>query len=202
MQSMQELPHCKCCAIDLPMPSHDLICGACLKTPPFFDCVIAGYAYNDVLAYLISQLKFHRRLSSSRILGYCLAPLLKQYYRNEVWPEVMIPVPLHWRRLWRRGFNQSYEIARYLGKQIQTPIYHRGIKKIKATPQQSSLSAQRRHHNLNNAFQVGANIGFDHVAILDDVVTTGATCNALAKQLKRAGVKRVDVWTVARTLYK
>ena len=113
-------------------------------------------------------------------------------------PEVIIPVPLHSSRYRERGFNQSLEIARILSRRLVIPLDYRSCSRIHATQAQTQLDAKERARNLKKAFAITKPLPYTHVAILDDVVTTGATVNELAKMLRQAGVKRIDVWACAR----
>ena len=113
-------------------------------------------------------------------------------------PELLLPVPLHPKRLRERGFNQALEIARPLGRRFQIPVEARACRRIRATRPQSELALAERRGNLRGAFAVRGALTARHLAIVDDVVTTGATVSALARVLLRQGVQRVDVWAVAR----
>lgn len=114
-------------------------------------------------------------------------------------PECIIPVPLHQQRLRERGFNQALELSRIISKQLNIPLNYSLCHRDKATPFQSGLSAKQRKQNLKNAFKVAKNHSYQHVAIFDDVVTTGTTVNELARQLKQSGVRTIEVWAIART---
>ncbi len=113
-------------------------------------------------------------------------------------PELIIPVPLHHARYRSRGFNQAIEISRPLSATLKIPMDNHAVKRIINTSSQSELHAKERHKNIRGAFQVKKAINAKHIAIIDDVITTGSTVTELAKVLKRAGVKRVDVWSFAR----
>ncbi|WP_428357804.1 ComF family protein [Methyloprofundus sp.] len=111
---------------------------------------------------------------------------------------MIIPVPLHPKRYRQRGFNQTLEIGKIISQQLFIPIDNRCCLHIKNTPHQISLSGKQRQKNIKNAFQLQSTPEAQHIAILDDVLTTGATANELAKELKITGVSRVDVWVCAR----
>ena len=117
-------------------------------------------------------------------------------------PECVIPIPLHTQRLRERGFNQSLEIAQLITKTLNIPLDYSLCKRNKATPFQSGLTAKQRKLNLKNAFSITKPHQYKHVAIFDDVVTTGTTVNELAKQLKKSGVEIVEVWAITRTANK
>jgi ComF family protein len=115
-------------------------------------------------------------------------------------PDVIVPVPLHKSRYRQRGFNQALEIARTVSKDMQVPLDVYSCQRQHDTPQQSQLPAKQRRKNLKNAFAVVRPLNAAHVAILDDVMTTGSTVHELAKVLKKAGVAKVDVWVCARAV--
>lgn len=131
-----------------------------------------------------------------------LVELLMEYYTDDNWPEVMLPVPLHSKRLRERGYDQTLLLARALKKQlhvINMKTDHHLIKRtINSVPQQS-LDSTARRKNIRNAFTLRRKPDWKHVALIDDVVTTGATVNEITKLLKQNGVKRVDIWSIART---
>lgn len=172
------------------------ICGACLKEPPPFKKVLAPFHYGPPVDYMIQQLKFHRKLYYARILAQLMLPYLKNRLQSP--PECLIPVPLHWRRLWQRSFNQSLEIARHLGRELNIPVDYKSLKRIKHTPQQVQLSAVQRRKNLKDAFKLSRAIAYEHIALVDDVMTTKQTAWELATLLKKNGVRQVDVWVLAR----
>ena len=124
--------------------------------------------------------------------------LAELYPHDEPKPEAILPVPLHWRKQWLRGYNQAQELARPISKQLSIPCNNRLLRRIRATKVQAGLSKLSRHSNLKNAFAVGEH-NYRHVAILDDVVTTGSTVTTLVKLLKKSGCERVDVWAICRT---
>ncbi len=185
--------------------AEDAICNGCFadlpwseapaSVPPkplFMSIAMLDYAFPVDVA--IKALKFQRRLwygpAFAEILGRA-APLLPQDIDG------VLPVPLHWFRQWRRGFNQSYEIARPLAKRLDLPIV-KGVVRQRATPFQSGLDASQRAGNLRNAFVVRRALDSKHILVVDDVLTTGATATALARCLRRHGVPRVSVLVVAR----
>jgi ComF family protein len=114
-------------------------------------------------------------------------------------PDLVIPVPLHPARLGERGFNQSLEIARLVTKRLELETDWRSVKRIRPTPPQTGLSEKERRRNLRAAFSISGDLRGRHVALLDDVITTGATLSELSRLLMRQGVERVDLWALART---
>lgn len=174
-----------------------VLCGQCLSKSPQYDRVIAPLLYENPVDWMVQQLKFHARLPYVRVLSHLLYEHLNDTLTD--WPELLVPVPLHKRRLAERGFNQALELARPLSKALNLPVAENVCSRQKDTPQQSVLPANKRAANLRNAFLMNKPLAAKRVAIIDDVVTTGATVNALAKLLKQNGAERVQVWAVART---
>jgi ComF family protein len=150
-------------------------------------------------AYLVQQLKFGQKLNFAKLMGDLLAETLQKAYQQEPWPQVMIAVPLHRKRLFERGFNQSLELAKVLQRQLTIPCDYRSALRLRHTPAQSLLPAAARRRNLHKAFSVQLTRPYQHVVIVDDVITTLSTAQELAKSLLAAGVKRVDVWSCIRT---
>ncbi len=190
---------CRQCALPL-MDKEALRCGACLSQPPAFDICIAACAYTPPLTTWLHAAKYQGDLPMLRVLAYLLRRALSAH--NTPRPDLVVPMPLHWRRRWRRGFNQAEEITRGLRRhpqfaalEIQTAVARR----IRATASQRELSAAERHRNLRGAFRIQRQLEGQSVAIVDDVLTTGASAQALAAALKAAGAGRVSIWACART---
>lgn len=176
-------------------------CARCLKRPPPFHRVRIPYLYTYPVSTLIHALKFGSRLHAAVVLGMLLAEYVESSGTRP--PQCIVPVPLHPKRQRQRGFNQSLEIARPLSARLSAPVSPGFVRRTKPTAAQSSLqSAASRRHNLRGAFSVeaGAMGWARHVAIVDDVVTTGATAVALALALRNAGVTRIELWSVARAV--
>lgn len=189
-------PACPRCGLNLPDTGPPaLLCGRCQKKPPVFTEAVIPFRYDEPIRHLLHGLKFHERVASARPLGLLLWEYVSQ--RSER-PQYLIPVPLHPARYRARGYNQATEIARVVASRLGIPLDLRTCVRDRATRPQAELPAQKRRGNLKGAFRVLRTPQADHVAILDDIVTTGTTVNELAKCLCDAGVKRVDVWAVAR----
>ncbi len=171
------------------------LCGHCVSQTPAFEETHAPFIHQGIIRHLIARLKFNRQYQNARLLGTLLANHLEK--TAEI-PEIIIPVPLHKQRYRQRGFNQSVEIAKTLSKQLNIPLDTKSCIRHRNTPHQIDLPAKQRHKNIKNAFKNTKPIKASHVAIFDDVMTTGSTVNELAKLLKKAGVNRVDVWVCAR----
>ena len=139
-----------------------------------------------------------KELNYARFLGELFVPLLKSKYENKPLPECIIPMPLHQTRLQERGFNQATEIAKPIAKALNVPINHKIVYRQKETLRQSQLSKKKRRRNMQSAFLVNQTMTQKHVAVLDDVITTGETILSLCKALKNAGIKTIDVWCLAK----
>jgi ComF family protein len=189
---------CKICGLSLPEALEEKICGSCLNHPPGFNLTIAPFIYQPPISQLIQQLKFQGHLHVARLLGELL---LQRIHRQPSWdrPEAIVPVPLHKQRLKERGFNQAMELARPIARQLDIPIVQ-ACQRVRHTQTQMGLSAKERHRNIRGAFSVNIPRPLNHVAILDDVYTTGQTLTEMTKTLKRAGIKQVQVWVCARVL--
>jgi len=169
-------------------------CGRCLQHPPHFKRTVAAYAYAFPLDKLVLTLKYGEKFHLANMLGDRLAR------RVSVRPDCLVAMPLHRQRLRERGFNQSLQLARRIGRQLELPLLPFACERIRNTPSQSTLPWKERGKNMRKAFSCSADVAGKHVAIVDDVMTTGATLNALALALLNAGATEVSAWVVARTL--
>jgi len=192
-QLLKNNPCCYQCGETLEQVSK--LCGRCLQESPFFERTHAPFLYSGAMAYLISTLKFNQKYKNARLLGGLLAEYLQQHAEM---PECIIPIPLHKNRYRQRGFNQSSEIAKRVSQHLDLSLMTDRCIRHRNTPHQIGLKNKQRRENISNAFSIVKPIDYQHVAILDDVMTTGATANEMAKLLKTVGVKRVDVWVCAR----
>ncbi len=183
--------HCSRCAHPLPAPG---LCGRCISEPPQYDAVVAACRYAFPLDGLIQAYKYNGRL----IAGPALASLLADRVRQR--PDLIVPVPLTAQRLRERGFNQSLELARSLGQQMGVPVNAQLCVKTRDTAPQTRLPWKQRRKNIRGAFVVEGGVAGCHVAVVDDVLTTGATLSELARNLKRAGAATVTGWVIARTV--
>ena len=190
--------YCQSCA--LPLTHHALYCGDCLKQTPDFDKAYAPYIYAAPLSQLILKFKNHHDMATGLALCSYWQYRLKQYYRNQhlSLPDYLAPVPTHWRRQWQRGFSHTQFLAEQLHQYLSIPIFNETTIPL-YTHSQKSLTRQQRLKLLSSAFVVNATLIGKTVAIIDDVMTTGATANAFAKALKKAGASDVIVWVLART---
>lgn len=192
------MPACPHCA--LPVAAAGAACGDCLATArrdtgDFFTL----YRYTFPISRLIHDLKFHARIEIAGFLGCRMAQAAAEYGLSM--PQCLVPVPLHNSRVAERGYNQSLEIARAVGFTLDIPVRYDFCCRIINTPPQSTVTAAARGRNLKGAFAITDYCAPlpEHIAVVDDVVTTRATANELTRVLCGAGVARVDVWAAART---
>lgn len=192
---------CSQCALPIAKAEQNqaMICGRCLQQQPPFVTTEALFYYQPPIDQFIAQLKFQNQLLYARLLGELLAQRLQKKYCRQLLPDCIVPVPLHPVRLRERGFNQALELTRVVAKKLALPVEWRACRRSKFTAAQSGLPAEQRYQNIKNAFQITGNLTYKHVAVIDDVVTTGHTVTEFSKTLKKAGVERIDVWCVART---
>ncbi len=189
---------CARCALPLANASDETpaFCGNCLRSSPRFDQCLAAWEYAYPVDQLISRFKYQ----GQRLAGELLARLSLERFVSASPPDLLLAVPMHWRRYWRRGFNQADIIALHWSKALDIPMLA-GVHRQSYQPPQRGLSATQRQRNLSAAFRATENVDLrhKHVVIVDDVVTTGATANSLAAILRMAGAERVSVWCLART---
>jgi ComF family protein len=184
---------CLRCGLPTPLPA--AACGHCLRRPPPLTETRAVFCYAAPLDRLLPRLKFHDDLAAGRLCADLMAEALTDLPQ----PEALIPLPLHPRRLRARGFDQTLELARPLARALGLPLRDEALMRVRDTAPQSRLDAAARRRNLKGAFVVRRRIALPaHIALVDDVMTTGATLHAAADALLRAGVERVDAWVCAR----
>ena len=183
---------CPVCASQTPNAS---ICGRCIRRPPCYDGVISALDYVTPVDFLVAELKYSRILAAARALASALASRLE----NEARPDIIVPMPIADSRLRERGFNQAIEIARHACAPFGVRLSHGIAQRVCAGISQTALPWSDRTRNVRNAFRCQADLKGKTVAVVDDVITTGATLNELATALKRAGAARVVGWIVART---
>lgn len=186
---------CPRCAAPLPADVDTALCGDCIKSPPSWDEARSPLAYGFPADKLVQGFKFQGELSIGRLLGELLADYLAAGGDR---PDCIVPVPLHPERLKERGFNQAVELARPVKRRMRRPMRLDLCERVRATEVQSKLDAKERRRNLRDAFAVRAPVQGLHIALLDDVITTGATMESLAAALKDAGAARISVWSICR----
>ena len=192
-------PHCEVCAKPL---SHDgLICGACLSLAPRFYKTIAPWHYRLPIDSLITRFKHQGQWQYGKFLALLLARHLEHLYGQSLAkPDCLIAVPLTTKRLRQRGFNQAQMLCDWLGQHLAIKVLGDVVVRSKETLSQQQLTAKARKANLSRAFSLKHNLVKNaHVAVVDDVLTTGATAQAMAKVLYQAGAKRIDIYCLART---
>jgi ComF family protein len=189
--------HICCPRCALPLKVAAPLCGECLQREPPFAAAHVPFVYASPLDQLLMRLKFGRSLAAGRVLSELWLDVLRR--QAPLLPAVLVPVPLHAQRLRERGYNQALELTRPLARGLGIPLCGDLLERSRATPPQSDLDAIERRRNLRDAFRIVDNAALPaHVAIVDDVMTTGATLRECATTLRRAGVQRVDVWALAR----
>nr|VFK08278.1 MAG: comF family protein [Candidatus Kentron sp. LPFa]VFK24122.1 MAG: comF family protein [Candidatus Kentron sp. LPFa] len=199
MACRRELPWisaaCSICGVVLPESG---ICPACLRREQPFRRAYAAFRYAPPISYLVVLMKFRGNLAAARVLGTLLAEHLIAV--NAPRPDAVIPVPLHAGRLRERGFNQAIELSREIAKRWKIPVRRDLVIRQRATPPQTNLpNRAARQRNVRKAFTLNGSISnVKHVAILDDVMTSGATVAEVARLIAVGGVSRVDVWCCCR----
>ena len=198
---MRDLPWlpgaCPVCAL----PSGGSVCGHCLSDPPAFDATIAAFSYAFPIDRLIHSLKYQGRLA---LAEWCADAILarREPANSGVGsrPDRLIALPLAVLRQRERGYNQALEIARVIAARTGVPLLSRGLSRVRATPPQAALPWTERAKNVRGAFACDIDLSGLAIALVDDVMTTGASLAEAAKVLKASGAVSVENWVVARTL--
>ncbi|MEW6515026.1 MAG: ComF family protein [Pseudomonadota bacterium] len=185
-------PLCSICAQPVPMPVP--ACGACLQSPPTFDATLAPLRYAYPIDHLIRDLKFRSRLASADFFAQCMLVAAQAH------GTLIMPVPLSRQHLRERGFNQALEIARPLARALALPLDASSLVRSKETLPQSKLPWRARKGNVHNAFECNRDLTGETVIVIDDVMTTGATLDAIARTLKDHGAARVINWVATRAI--
>ncbi|CAN8140028.1 competence protein ComFC [uncultured Thiomicrorhabdus sp.] len=177
------------------------LCGSCLHHPPAFDQTQVAFSFQEPVTRLIHELKYHQQMSHARLLAELFWHEQQQgLLAAEI--EALLPVPIHpWRRR-QRGYNQAQLLADELGRFLGVPVLDKALLRVKHTESQTHLDSNQRHQNLRGAFAVQTErlSSLKRIAIVDDVITTGATMQALAKQVKKhSAVEFVAAWAIAKT---
>jgi ComF family protein len=191
-------PRCPQCALPTPLGER---CGHCLSQPPYYDATVATFVYEFPVDKLIQSFKYAHRLALGTYFGQQLAAQAKDCAADQA-INLLIPLPLHPQRLRERGFNQSLEIARPIGKACGWPIEARLCSRTRDTPAQAGLPWRERGKNVRDAFHCNADLSGKSIALVDDVMTTGASLNECARTLKLHGAAQVTLLVVARALPK
>lgn len=185
---------CACPRCALPLAAPAPACANCLRRAPPMAATRAALRYEGDARRLLPRYKFGADLAAGRVL----AGLLVEAVAGAPRPDLVLPVPLHPARLRERGFDQAWELARAVARELALPARCDLLRRTRATPAQTGLDAAARRRNLRDAFSADPGVRGRHLALVDDVMTTGATVAAAARALRRAGAASVDVWVVAR----
>ncbi len=181
------------------MPEGQPLCGACVREPPPFERAVAALDYAAPWDSLIRHFKFHGQPELATPLARLLRDALDDPSSAAPPPDLVLPAPLSDARLRERGFNQSWEIARRLGRRADPSL----LLRIRDTPHQADLPLDRRAANVRGAFAVEPlrrrEVEGRRIALVDDVLTSGATATAMAQALLEAGASQVQLWVLART---
>ncbi len=201
-QCFQRLPWvksaCQRCALPLPAGSASS-CGACGNREIYFNHASTPFQFDGFIRDAIYQFKFNHKLNQGKLL----AELLLQHIKDKqlAIPELIVPVPLHKKRMQQRGYNQALEIARFICKDFNSELNYDVVYRNRDTSVQMDLPAKQRHKNVKGAFSVKDNslvFKNKNICIVDDVMTTGNTVNEVAKCIRESGAKNIDVWCIAR----
>lgn len=188
-------PQCPQCALN----SDGRTCGSCLAVAPSFEATTALFTYDFPLDRLLQQYKYRESLQ----LANTFATLLhEKALKNLGKIDLIIPMPMHAKRLQERGFNQALEVAKIVSKLTKIPLDYNACQRVKLTPPQASLPLKERSKNIRGVFNCQKDLTGLNIAMIDDVMTTGASLDELAKTLKQAGAAYVECWVIARTLPK
>lgn len=171
-------------------------CGACLAQPPRLDRIRAAVAYDDISRSIALRLKYGRKIALARTMSRYMRPLVGELPSDAL----LVPVPLHRRRLWSRGFNQSAIVARELSRRTGIPVAVDALRRTRANPPLKGMGMRQRRRTVAGAFRSTMDLRGQTVILVDDVLTTGSTANACARVLKRAGAGRVDLVSWARVI--
>ncbi|MYM64262.1 ComF family protein [Pseudomaricurvus sp. HS19] len=194
-------PHrCRRCA--LPLPGSGEICGECLQQSPAFYHTLCAGDHTPPASDWLNVFKHNADLTAGELLLWRLAKVVEAHYGNGPRPDLLIPTPMHWRAQLQRGFNQAAWMSHRLSQQTGIPALM-ALQRVAAGQAQKSLSRRERLHNLRDCFEVRPRmhslLSGRHLALIDDVVTTGASARLLSQLLRDAGAARVDVWCLTRT---
>jgi ComF family protein len=200
--SLIEPPYCARLGIPFTYdPGPGLLSMEAIADPPAYDRARAAVRYDDISRALVLSFKYGDRLDLAPMMGRWMARAGRELLSEA---DVLLPVPLHWRRLWARRFNQSAALAGAISDIAWVPVLHSALKRVRATPQQVGLSKTERADNVQGAFRVPAEekatVAGRRLVLIDDVLTSGATVDTCARALLRAGAAHVDVLVFARVV--
>jgi ComF family protein len=189
-----------CFRCAMPMSTSNPVCADCLQSPPLFQKAFCAFRYEDPVAGLLNRYKHNGSLACGHWLAHGLADAIAAHYDKAqiALPDCVLPVPLHWRRLRGRGFDQGLEIGKVLARRLKIPL-STALRRQRHTASQQALSREQRQRNLAGAFVLREPLAARRVVLVDDVLTTGSTANEIAALLLRAGIEEVQVCAIART---
>jgi ComF family protein len=192
-------PHYHCSVCALPLHHSALLCGECLRHTPEFDHAYSPFLYEKPLSNLVINFKEQGDFFAGKGLATIFCQYVHTHFvqQHQPAPDLITAIPLHWKKQGKRGFNQSAFFAHYLSKQMNIALFSH-VKRMESSPPQKSLDRKKRLSSLRNSFVVTRPLNNEHVVIVDDVMTTGATVSALTIALKKAGAGKVSVWVLAR----
>lgn len=207
LQASAKWPVCPACFDALPWNTpccprcaqpqiHDSPCAECAQDPPAQDSAWCALRLEAPVQRAVHALKYHAGFLQAHVLAALMAQALSR--RSAPLPQLLIPVPLHHRRLQRRGYNQSLELARQLTRRLAIPLSSQAAIRTRDTEDQIGKTAAQRRKNVLGAFRITQTLTGQHIALLDDVMTTGATLGELARICRDAGAVRIEVWAAAR----
>lgn len=192
---------CQRCALPLPHPAAQ--CGRCLVAPPPFTHALAPLLYRFPVDSLIPAFKYHSQTDIGRLLGQLLAEAAADWLQQDIapCPDLLLPIPMHRTRQAQRGYNQAYELARDVARRTHLLCRPGLLERTRATQSQQGLDAKARRQNLRGAFSCPQpeQLRDKHLALIDDVMTTGVTLSEASRTLLKAGAASIQVWCVART---
>lgn len=184
---------CPGCA--LPRPDNSL-CPDCARHPPLQSRACAAFRFEGPVRQAVLGLKYGAGFAQAHWLGHALAQSVST--DTDMPPDILLPVPLHHLRLRKRGYNQALELARIVGRELKIQVDWHSLQRTRVTADQIGQSRAARRRNLRGAFAASPQLKGMHVAILDDVMTTGSTLAELARCCRRVGAETVEVWAIAR----
>lgn len=188
---------CQCCGQMGDVQSLEgEICGDCLADPPKFDVTRSAFSYAFPLDKLLQSFKFNANLALLDLFVDHFVDALKNNVATM--PDVIIPMPLAKKRLATRGFNQSALLVRGIGQRLHIKVESHGLLRVRETPPQAGLNRAARLENMKGAFDCAQNLAGQRIALVDDVMTTGATMSDAARALKKQGAASIDAWVIAR----
>lgn len=195
---LERSPYCGHCG--MPLREAAMACGECLKNEPKWQKMVRISMYQKPLAHWIHRFKFQDQFWLDKPLARLLLLAIRAAQSDYALtlPEAILPVPLYWQRHWQRSYNQAERLAKPLSEWLNIPLDKESLIRTRATKSQRELTAAERRLNLRGAFRFQPKKPYESVAIVDDVVTTGSTLNAICAELKKQGVKEIQVWALAR----